>query len=54
MSLGDLHKEMIASIPRGRYAKPEDVAAVVAFLTSEDASYMRGQAINVTGGLCMI
>lgn len=38
------------AIPLGRLETPEDVAGVVAFLASEDASYMTGQAVNVTGG----
>jgi len=37
-------------IPLGRLETPEDVANVVAFLASDQASYMTGQAINVTGG----
>jgi len=34
----------------GRVAAPEDIAAVIAFLASEDASYISGQSIYVTGG----
>jgi NAD(P)-dependent dehydrogenase (short-subunit alcohol dehydrogenase family) len=37
----------------GRLGDPEDVAGVVAFLASDDAGYMTGQAVNVTGGLWM-
>jgi sorbitol-6-phosphate 2-dehydrogenase len=37
-------------VPLGRGCTYEDVAGVVVFLCSEDASYMTGQAINVTGG----
>ena len=40
-------------IPMGRLAEPDDVAGVVAFLVSDDARYMTGQAVNVTGGLWM-
>ncbi len=40
-------------IPLGRLGKPDDVANAVAFLISEQASYMTGQSINVTGGLWM-
>ncbi|MBI4572781.1 MAG: SDR family oxidoreductase [candidate division NC10 bacterium] len=38
-------------IPLGRLATPEDIANTVAFLASDEAAYMTGQAINVTGGL---
>jgi len=44
-------KEREANIPLGRLAQPEDIARTVAFLVSEEAAYMTGQAINVTGGL---
>jgi NAD(P)-dependent dehydrogenase (short-subunit alcohol dehydrogenase family) len=45
--------ERVAGIPMGRLAEADDVAGVVAFLVSDDARYMTGQAINVTGGLWM-
>ena len=40
-------------IPVGRVGLPDDIARVVAFLASDESSYMTGQAINVTGGLWM-
>ncbi len=43
--------EQIARIPLGRLGQPDDVAAVVKFLASTDASYVTGQAIHVSGGL---
>ncbi len=43
----------VQSIPLKRAGTPEDVASVVAFLASDDAAYMTGQAINITGGLWM-
>ena len=47
----DKVKEYYASrIPLKRPATPEDIARVVAFLCSDEASYMTGQAVNVTGG----
>lgn len=39
-----------SQVPLGRGATYEDVSGVVVFLCSEDAAYMTGQAINVTGG----
>jgi meso-butanediol dehydrogenase/(S,S)-butanediol dehydrogenase/diacetyl reductase len=50
---GEAWKRRIRPIPLGRPEKPEDVAAVVAFLASADSDYMTGQAINVDGGLVM-
>jgi NAD(P)-dependent dehydrogenase (short-subunit alcohol dehydrogenase family) len=43
--------ERAKTIPLGRLGNPEDIAEAVAFLASEQAAYMTGQAINVTGGL---
>jgi meso-butanediol dehydrogenase/(S,S)-butanediol dehydrogenase/diacetyl reductase len=44
---------MVAKIPLGRLETPEDVANVVSFLCSHDASYMTGQTLNVDGGMEM-
>jgi meso-butanediol dehydrogenase/(S,S)-butanediol dehydrogenase/diacetyl reductase len=38
------------NIPMGRLEQPEDVAAYVAFLCSDDAGYVTAQAVNTTGG----
>ncbi len=46
-------KERESLIPLGRVGVPDDIARVVAFLASDESSYMTGQAINVTGGLWM-
>ena len=45
--------ERAPMVPLRRLVKPEDIARVVAFLLSEEAAYITGQAINVTGGLWM-
>lgn len=42
-----------AQIPLGRAAEPEEIAAVIAFLASDDASYVTGETINVNGGIYM-
>ena len=44
---------MLASIPTGRAGKPEDVAAAVAFLASDEAAYITGQVLSVDGGMGM-
>lgn len=46
-------KDREANIPLGRVGLPEDISRVVAFLASDQADYMTGQSINVTGGLVM-
>jgi 3-oxoacyl-[acyl-carrier protein] reductase len=45
--------EMLGQIPLGRYADPAEVAAVVTWLASEQASYITGAVIPVDGGLGM-
>jgi meso-butanediol dehydrogenase/(S,S)-butanediol dehydrogenase/diacetyl reductase len=50
---GELMAEWVAGIPMKRAGKGSDVAALVAFLASKDASYITGQTINVDGGLIM-
>ncbi len=54
-ALSDAQKEtMLGRIPGGRFGTPEDVAGAVAFLASEEASYLTGQSLHVNGGMAMI
>ncbi len=45
--------QMLTQIPLAKLGKPEDVAKVVAFLASDEASYMTGQTLHVDGGMVM-
>ncbi len=48
--LGIAPEKISALIPAGRLGKPEELAALAAFLCSEQAAYITGQAIAVDGG----
>ena len=50
----EIRQQIIDSIPMGRLAKPEEIAAVVAFLVSEEAGYITGANISVNGGMHMM
>ena len=50
----EIRAQIVASIPMGRLAQPEEVAAVVAFLASEEAGYITGANISVNGGMHMM
>jgi 3-oxoacyl-[acyl-carrier protein] reductase len=50
-SVEEIAAESTATIPLGRYGKPEEYADVVAFLASERAAYLTGAVIRVDGGL---
>jgi len=49
----DLKKEALKMIPLARIGTPEDVASAVAFLASEESSYITGHVLNVNGGMLM-
>ena len=49
----EVKAEYFKSIPLGRFGEAEDVADVVAFLSSDMAKYVTGQVVNVDGGLVM-
>ena len=49
----ELKQKMLANIPLKRIGRPEDVAAAVRFLASEEAGYITGHVLDVNGGIYM-
>ena len=49
-----LHASLARAIPLRRLGRPEDVAAAVVFLAGDDAAYITGQTLSVSGGLTML
>jgi len=49
----EVKDRMLSAIPMKRFGKPEDVAAAVNFLASEQAGYITGHVININGGMYM-
>ena len=53
--LNDAQKEAMNSrIPAGRLGTPDDIAAAVLYLASNEAAYVTGQTLHVNGGMAMI
>ncbi|NLD67464.1 MAG: 3-oxoacyl-ACP reductase FabG [Limnobacter sp.] len=46
-------QKMVDKVPLGRLGKPEEIASVYAFLASDDASYINGAVIEVSGGIML-
>jgi NAD(P)-dependent dehydrogenase (short-subunit alcohol dehydrogenase family) len=53
-AIDDFAKGVVERVPMKRFGQPEEVAGAVAFLASQDASYITGVEINVDGGLGQI
>jgi 3-oxoacyl-[acyl-carrier protein] reductase len=51
LGLAEERGRLAAGMPMGRLARPEEVAAVIAFLCSEGASYVSGECVTIAGGL---
>jgi 3-oxoacyl-[acyl-carrier protein] reductase len=49
----DVKRQMLQATPLGRFGDPEDVAAAVRFLCSDEASFITGEVLLVDGGLAM-
>ena len=51
VTLAEWDRQVIETIPVGRLGKPEEIASLVAFLCSDEAAFINGQAINIDGGM---
>lgn len=49
----DIKNALLGSIALGRLGQPEEIAYAVAFLASEQASYITGETLHVNGGMYM-
>ncbi|MBM3163249.1 MAG: 3-oxoacyl-[acyl-carrier-protein] reductase [Chlorobi bacterium] len=49
----EVRNKMLEVIPLARFGQPEDVARVVSFLAGNDAAYITGEVINISGGMVM-
>jgi NAD(P)-dependent dehydrogenase (short-subunit alcohol dehydrogenase family) len=54
MESGELTDVYAERVPLGRLGRPDDIAAAVAFLASEDSAFMTGTELFVDGGLAQV
>jgi NAD(P)-dependent dehydrogenase (short-subunit alcohol dehydrogenase family) len=47
----DLNGDIAGAVPAGRVGRPDEVAAAVSFLVSDEAAYVNGATLSVDGGL---
>ncbi|NQV79869.1 MAG: 3-oxoacyl-[acyl-carrier-protein] reductase [Alphaproteobacteria bacterium] len=50
----DQRAKLAGAIPAGRFGTPQDIAASVVYLASEEAAYVTGQTLHINGGMAMI
>ena len=50
----DQHKKLLEAVPLGRLGTPDDIAAGVVYLASDEAGYITGQTLHINGGMAMI
>lgn len=48
------HEKLLTAVPAGRLGTPEDIAASVVYLASEEAAYVTGATVHVNGGMAML
>jgi 3-oxoacyl-[acyl-carrier protein] reductase len=54
-ALNDEQKQkLLPAIPAGRMGQPDEIAAGVVYLASEEAAYVTGQTLHINGGMAMI
>jgi 2-hydroxycyclohexanecarboxyl-CoA dehydrogenase len=51
---GRLQQALARAIPMGRVGRPDDIPGAVAFLLSDDAAFITGQVLSISGGLTMV
>jgi acetoacetyl-CoA reductase len=49
----DIMKRILAGVPMGRLARPDEIARCVSFLASDEAGFITGATLSVNGGLYM-